>query len=134
MSAPEIEGLLGKVLSNVQRLRNQNYHDGDELIFTLETGEVYKLYHEVDCCEDVYIDDIVGDLSDLIGHPILMAEEIHNPQGMQAKMVDGFYLDTSFTWTFYKFATIKGAVTIRWYGSSNGYYSETVSFKEVEEK
>jgi hypothetical protein len=38
--------------------------------------------------------------------------------------------DESYTWTFYNFATFKGFVTVRFYGSSNGYYSEEVSFKK----
>ena len=74
--------------------------------------------------------DIVGDLIDLIGNPILMAEEVsnegENPIGVKVPE----YQD-SFTWTFYKLATIKGSVTISWYGESNGYYNESVSFAAI---
>jgi len=41
------------------------------------------------------------------------------------------FQDDSFTWTFYNFQTAKGHVTIRWYGESNGYYSESVEFEVV---
>lgn len=94
----------------------------DEILFDCEYGQKYKMYHEQECCECVYIDEIIGDIIDLIGTPIVMAEEV----------CEGDYTDDgSCTWTFYKLATSNGYVTIRWYGESNGYYSEYADFKEI---
>jgi len=114
-----INTLISKVLTSV--VNNQN----DEIIFTTSTGDKYRLYHSQDCCENVDIEDINGELTDLVGSPILVAEESTNKDGPNP---DG----DSFTWTFYRLATQKGWVVIRWYGSSNGYYSESVSFEQIE--
>ena len=76
--------------------------------------------------------DIVGDIEDLIGSPLLMAEEVTNEQNINPAGVEVPEDQDSFTWTFYKLATIKGYVTIRWYGQSNGYYSESVSFEKIQ--
>lgn len=125
MLLQKFEDLKGNVCSSViQDERNSD----DELVFTLQNGEAYKLYHSQDCCENVYIEDIEGNLEDLVGVPILQAEEVQsgvNPDGVEMGYQD------SFTWTFYKLATIKGYVTIRWYGESNGYYSESVDWTKI---
>ena len=125
----KFEDLVGKVLSKI----DQN-DDKDELIFTLDCGEQYKLWHIQDCCELVTIEDISGDLDDLIGIPILLAEEVTNtenpPEGYDQGSSKDRYGET-FTWTFYKLSTNKGSVTIRWFGTSNGYYSESVDFDKV---
>ena len=114
----EVKDLLSKVLSEV------NVGE-EEIIFTCNDGSKFKMYHSQDCCESVTVEDVIGDAQDLIGYPLLMAEEVtsdKNPEGIAKEYQE------SFTWTFYKFATIKGYVTIRWYGESNGYYSESVDF------
>lgn len=93
----------------------------DEIRFESTCGRVFRLYHSQDCCESVNIEDITGDVEDLIGLPLLMAEESTSPgESGESSM-----------WTFYKFATVKGYVSIRWLGQSNGYYSEGVDFEEL---
>lgn len=113
--------LMGKTLTTI-------VNENDELIFTTNEGEIFKAYHDQDCCESVRIEDIEGDLNDLIGTPILQAEEVTNSDEPKPNE----YAE-SFTWTFYKLATINGYVTIRWLGESNGYYSESVSFCKADQ-
>jgi hypothetical protein len=126
MSYVDFSVLKGKTLTEIRDLDNR-------LDFYTEDEKHYSMYHSQDCCESVYIESITGDLKDLIGTPILVADESVNrdkhPEDSK-KSSDIFY-DDSFTWTFYKLDTIKGGVTIRWYGSSNGYYSESVELVEV---
>ena len=121
-----VSELLGKTLSDI--LINE---DRDEIRFVCTDGTIYLMYHEQDCCETVSIEDISGELDRLIGSPIIMAEDISNELEIQAGMTK--WSDT-YTWTYYKFATVKGYLTIRWYGESNGYYSESVEFKRLEVK
>jgi hypothetical protein len=114
-----ISELKGKTIAAIEKTE-------DEIKFALTNGELYRMYHSQDCCEQVYIEDIVGDLEDLIGSEVLKAEESSNSDDPK----DPEY-DESHTWTFYSIATIKGYVTIRWYGTSNGYYSESVDFEKI---
>lgn len=109
--------LLGKTLNLVEQ-------DGDSILFHCSTGERYRLESgETGYGNDVsvWIEDITGDLNDLVGSIILASyEETETSE-----------TDTSETWSFYVIRTIKGTVTIRFYGTSNGYYSETAYLEEV---
>jgi hypothetical protein len=119
------ETLKGKTFKSVVRTT-------DILItFTTTDNVDFIMQHDQDCCETVEIESVVGDLQDLVGEPILVAEEVTNrelpPKG------EDFDPYGSHTWTFYKLATRKGYVDIRWYGESNGYYSERVTLtKSIE--
>jgi hypothetical protein len=67
-------------------------------------------------------------LQDLIGTPILLAEKVTNNTD---SVPENRHRDDLNLWTFYKLRTIKGSVDIRWFGSSNGYYSVDVDFRRV---
>lgn len=118
----ELPVLVGKTLIAVER------YGSDRITFKASTGESWEMVYEQDCCASCSIEDVVGDLQDLVGAPIAMAEVATNSN--DPKEYSG-HTDESHTWTFYKLATAKGYVTIRWYGSSNGYYSETATFRKA---
>lgn len=96
----------------------------EEVVLTDTTGAVYRFFHSQSCCEHVYLEDVTGDVADLLGSPLVMAE------AAASEADEGS--DETTQWTFYKFATVKGYVTFRWYGSSNGYYSVSVDLEKVE--
>lgn len=117
---PEISDWIGQVFVHVEYVEDEDGAGNAKAELVFDTGaEQFVMFHDQDCCEYVRIEEIVGDLSDLEGSPILSAEKISSDE---APKVDA----ESFTWTFYKIATIKGSVTLRWLGTSSGYYSEEV--------
>jgi hypothetical protein len=98
----------------------------EEITFVCETGEKFCMIHRQDCCEDVRVEDICGDVNHLIGLPIIEAEECNN---MEEPKIDDYV--ESYKWTFYRIATNRGCVVIRWLGQSNGCYSESVDFEQI---
>ena len=116
-----IENFIGKVLKKVKV-------GNDYVFFHTVDDKFIVMMHNQDCCERVEIEDICGDIDDLLNTPIVQAFEKTNdkehPADVNEKEIEYQDEDKSFTWTFYTFSTIKGTVTIRWYGTSNGYYSE----------
>ena len=119
-----INTLVGKTIKDIIVDRREN-----EIKFITDEGE-YLMYHEQDCCESVIIEDINGDINDLMGM-VLGAEKRTNIPGYNEGLIIDF---DSVTWTFYRIWTRKGMVVIRWWGESNGYYSEEVSFDRKTKK
>jgi hypothetical protein len=119
----DVSVLVGRVVERI------NYNGSDEIRFLMEDGAEYLMFHSQDCCENVQVEDMEGDFNDLIGSPVLIAEESSGETPADYEFEYGE--PESYTWTFYKFSTIKGSVTLRWLGTSNGYYGERVSFVKV---
>lgn len=117
----EIKGMKFK---NVYLDTSEDIFDTDAIVFVKEDGELYVLSHEQDCCEKVWVESIDGDLEDLIDSPLIMAEEAYEHIDEDD---DDEWLRQEFY--FYKFATVKGYVTIRFNGESNGYYSTQVDLR-----
>lgn len=114
MKKVELSELIGKQLVKIEN------SDNEHIDFTTDSGKIYRMYHNQDCCENVSVEDIIGCLDDLTDGPILQAYETSN----KGSEIEGSY----FEWTFYTIVTQKTTATIRWYGDSNGEYSTSVDF------
>jgi hypothetical protein len=117
----ELLDIVGKTPTSITQ------NGDDEIVMSFSDGSTGVLYHEQDCCESVVIDDVNGDWVDLLGNPLLVADERVSESPPNDAVVSEW--DDSNTWTFYTFRNVSGSVDVRWHGSSNGYYSEGVNFK-----
>lgn len=129
MTAKRIEPsvLVGEVLTHIDT-------DGKEVIMlTTESGRVFRIYHEQDCCESVSIEDTQGNWHDLVGKVILEAsqQEEEDPRDPPTNYTPAGYIPESSTRTTFTFRTNDATVISRWFGESNGYYSESVDLHEI---
>ncbi len=113
----DFKDLIGKTLIEINQTN-------EEILFKVSETEQYKMLHFQDCCESVTVEDISGDLNDLLNTTILTAEERTNEKESEYGHE---------TYTFYTLRTVKGTVDIRWFGESNGYYSESVDFCKMKD-
>ena len=120
MSVQTFTDMLGATILVVEGAKRGS----DVMRLCADDGRAFVFEHDQDCCEQVAIEDVVGDVADLLGSPLVLAEEISSEGEPPPDCAD------SFTWTFYRFATAKGTVTVRWLGESSGYYSEDVDMRE----
>lgn len=109
-----ISNLVGSTIQSVTGLEK----DSERLIIVTDKGTL-SLLHRSLCCEKVSIVDFNGDVSDLIGGYVSVADKRTNMKDTRES-----YFRTQYT--FYTIRTSKGDMDIRWLGRDNGYYSVSV--------
>jgi len=122
MSTPrrcDISEMLGATLTKIDP-------STDSVVFHANDERCWRMFHSQGCCETVDLEDVCGDWDDLIGAPLVQCEESNSEP--EPELSEPF---ESYTWTFYRLATMKGSVVLRWLGQSNGYYSESVDFQQL---
>lgn len=118
----QISELLGFTLSAVERdevYSQERFMAHESIVFTRTDGVQVGMYHVQDCCEQVWVEEIHGDLQALVGYPLTTAEVYTR---------DGDKDDQMFT--FYRIGNERHMVTIRWCGESE-YYSIAVRVEVV---
>ena len=70
-----LSDLIGKTLTKIDISGNK-----ETMTFHTRGGKEYRFYHNQDCCESVTMDNICGNIEDLIGSPILRAEKSTNTE------------------------------------------------------
>jgi len=113
-------GIKQKTIFSVEGLNEWS----SEVKFVFTDGSHFRLYHAQECCESVYLEDWEDvDPKDLAGGVLWELEKATKSGGNMYE---------SQQWTFYNVRTSRGDVSLRWSGSSNGYYSVSVD-EEFEE-
>lgn len=98
--------LLDKVFACVKQENDTIVFENKSMIVTMQ--------HQQECCENVWLESVTGDLSDLQNCKILQAEEKHGTTNGQE-------------WYFYTIATRKGYVDLRFCAEQPTMYSTQIT-------
>jgi len=119
----EFKDLVGEILDHVD-IFPKDKENPSEIILTTRSGKKFKIYHSQDCCEHVFLESVQGEWKELIGQTI---NEVSN---LEKDASDEEQYNHA-TRTILKFKADYDTVITKWYGSSNGYYSESVNIREL---
>ena len=118
METRRFEQLEGKTVTAVSGFEK----GADRISISFADGTEVTMDHTQDCCERVEVEEVFGNPNDLVGRELLLAEEVSNaPAPYDRSEVGG-------EWTFYKFRSAWGTVTVRWLGESD-YYATNVNLR-----
>ena len=97
-------------------------HLSEKVRILVEGAGVLTFEHQPDCCEKVYL--VVDDKDDFVGLRGATVIYLELAESGVKRVIKDEYGDSTETWTFLRLCTSQGPYTFRFYGSSNGYYSE----------
>lgn len=117
----QVQAIVGETLSEIDI-------GDDQILLTTISGRKFIFDHAQDCCETVRIESVSGEAKTLIGK-VVRAVEYEANEGKDPPPSE--YAE-SWTRTNITFRVDDSTVITKWIGESNGYYSETVDFHEVE--
>ena len=113
-----MERLVGEVITGYK------INSDDEILLKLYTKDkIIIFYHDQECCEEVWLETDPEEIKRIIGSPILQAEE----RTEECEELEEWWERN--TYTFYTIRTLKDTLTLRFIGTSNGYYSEDVDIE-----
>jgi hypothetical protein len=94
--------------------------DGRDVDLSFEDGSSMRFYSVQDCCNEMYIEDGADDVPSLVGEVVTICEAVQGaaPEGVEVRCAQEYE-----EWTFLKI----NHVTLRWFGTSNGYYAMSPS-------
>jgi hypothetical protein len=114
------EDMVGKTIVKIELKHGElGARKPYEVLFIFDDETYMRMYHQQNCCESVWLEDVTGDWADMEGMVLDAYEDITCPAQER----------NSATHTFYRIQTNKGVLTMRWIGESNGYYSEEVDIQ-----
>lgn len=129
----EFSDLTGKTIIKIEGAEVGS----NEIRIFCSDGSIYLMLHLFEDDEEVYVENISGEIHSIINSPITMTEKVilmdcdmtEERKDLLERM-KSMYVASSYTWIWFKLSTETSEVMIRWFATSD-FYAEDVFFREI---